>query len=266
MLSPRKKRQRLVGKLILSSALVAVSLVYGWWQRHYAARPSMAFAPMPVPPAANRLAPARGSFANTARTEPPAASATLDVGVTARPRGTSGQTSGTAVTSRTATVAMAAPQTRAPAAPAAPAAPSQQDVKSPPVSLSALAALPMYQPLPLQTPLPLVTGSPAPGAAAPIPPGTHLQDGDYLSDTQQYEWGDLTVKISVHGGEITGVQVVQYPDHRSESLQLSQMASPILDSEVIQTQQSKVDVVSSATDTSYAYRDAIASAIIKATR
>jgi uncharacterized protein with FMN-binding domain len=35
---------------------------------------------------------------------------------------------------------------------------------------------------------------------------------------------------------------------------------------VIKTQRSKVDIVSSATDTSYAYRDAIASAIIKATR
>ena len=112
----------------------------------------------------------------------------------------------------------------------------------------------------------MVTGTPALGAAASIPQGTHLQDGNYLSDTQQFEWGDLQVKISVLGGQITGAQIVQYPDHRAESLQISQMASPILDSEVIQTQQSKVDIVSSATDTSSVYRDAVASAIMKATR
>ena len=124
----------------------------------------------------------------------------------------------------------------------------------------------MYQPPPAQTPLPPVTGTPMPGATAPIPPGTHLQDGDYLSDTAQYEWGDLQVKISVHGGQITGVQIVQYPDHRAESLEISQMASPLLDSEVIKTQQAHVDVVSSATDTSYVFRNAVASAIAKATR
>ena len=100
----------------------------------------------------------------------------------------------------------------------------------------------------------------------PIPAGVHLEDGDYLSDTEQYEWGDLQVKISVHGGQITGVQIVRYPDHRAESLQISQMASPLLDSEVIKTQQAKVDVVSSATDTSYVFRAAIASAIVKASR
>jgi uncharacterized protein with FMN-binding domain len=121
----------------------------------------------------------------------------------------------------------------------------------------------MYQPAPSQPPLPLVTGAPVPGVA---PAGAHLQDGDYLSNMQQYEWGDLQVKISVHGGQITGVQVVHYPDHRTESLQLSQMSSPLLDIEVIKTQQSKVDIVSSATDTSYVFRDAIASAIKKATR
>jgi uncharacterized protein with FMN-binding domain len=44
------------------------------------------------------------------------------------------------------------------------------------------------------------------------------------------------------------------------------MGSPILGSEVIKTQQAKVDIVSSATDTSYVFRDAIASAIGKASR
>jgi uncharacterized protein with FMN-binding domain len=100
----------------------------------------------------------------------------------------------------------------------------------------------------------------------PIPAGAHLEDGDYLSGTKQYEWGDLQVKISIHSGQIAGVQMVRYPDHRTESLEISQMASPLLGSEVIKAQRSKVDVVSSATDTSYIFQDAVADAIKKATR
>jgi uncharacterized protein with FMN-binding domain len=263
MLRHGKKREGLVARLLLSIALVAVSLAYGWWQRHNAAGQTTVESPRAEPPAARKFASARRSSAMTARKEPtaPATQAAGDIAVTASPRRDSGQG---------AAERLAAPHAGMPSAAAEPAAPSRQDVSSPApppaAPLSALATLRMYQPPPPQPPLSLVTGTPAPGAAPPIPPGTHLQDGDYLSDVQQFEWGDLQVKISVHGGQITGVQVVQYPDHRSESLQLSQMASPILDSEVIKTQRSKVDIVSSATDTSYAYRDAIASAIIKATR
>ena len=115
-------------------------------------------------------------------------------------------------------------------------------------------------------PLPLVTGSPEPGAVAAIPAGTHLEDGDYVSSKHQLNWGDCRVKISIHGGLIIGVQILQYPDHRSQSLYLSQMAAPILESEVIKSQKSQVDVVSSATDTSYTFQDAVADAITKATR
>ena len=217
---PGSKHQNLAGKLLLSSALVVVSVGYVWWHRQNEAVPRMAAAEAPHSPV----------------THPPIRAAT-------------------------------SPATSSVQEPATAAAPPKHETRLPaPALLSALASLPMYQPPPVQTPLPLVTGTPSPGAAVPVPADAHLEDGDYLSDIEQYEWGDLQVKISVHGGQITGVQIVRYPDHRAESLQISQMASPILDSEVIRTQQAKVDIVSSATDTSYVFRDAIASAIKKATR
>ena len=222
---PGRKHENLAGRLLLSSALVAVSLAYAWWQRHDAAAPRMVAAQAPATPPRARVP---SSPAMTAQSKPAEPSAP---------------------------------------GPLAAAAPAQHEMRlAPPVPISALASLRMYQPPPVQTPLPLVTGTPSPGATAPIPAGTHLEDGDYVSDTQVYEWGDLQVKISVHGGQITGVQMVEYPDHRAESLQISQMASPLLGSEVIKTQQAKVDVVSSATDTSYVFRDAIANAIKKAAR
>jgi uncharacterized protein with FMN-binding domain len=225
---PGRKHENLAARLLLSSALVVVSVGYAWWHRH--SSPHMATAEVPQPKAAH--SPARAT-ANPAITVP----------------------------------AMTAPSERpqtelsVPVPLAAAAPPHQMRLPSP---LSALASLRMYQPPPVQTPLPLIAGTPSPGAAVPVPAG--LEDGDYLSDIEQYEWGDLQVKISIHGGQITGVQMVQYPDHRAESLQISQMASPLLGSEVIKTQQAKVDVVSSATDTSYVFRDAIAGAIVKASR
>jgi uncharacterized protein with FMN-binding domain len=227
---PGRKHENLAARLLLSSALVALSVGYAWWHRHNEAAPHIVAAQVPHSPATH---PSAHATAKPAMIIP-------------------------AMTARSARAEPPVP---------APLAAAQSEVRLPaPTPVSALASLRMYQPPPVQTPLPLVTGTPSPGATAPIPAGTHLEDGDYLSDTQQYEWGDLQVKISVHGGQITGVQMVQYPDHRAESLQISQMASPLLDSEVIKTQQAKVDVVSSATDTSYVFRNAIASAIKKASR
>ncbi len=113
-------------------------------------------------------------------------------------------------------------------------------------------------------PQPSVTGEP--GAMAPVPAGAHLAEGDSVSDRHGLMWGDLRVKISIHDGQITAVQVLEFPDHRSQSLYLSQMALPILESEVIKSQKSEVDIVSSATDTSYTFQDAVADAISKATR
>lgn len=225
MLGRGSKHTSLAGKLLLSTALIAVSLAYGWWQRQHAARPSLTAAP--APPMANTAAPAGPSTSPA-----PDASATVNA---------------------------PASSTQAIAKPAAPP-------RHAPPPISALASLRMYQPQPVQTPLPLVTGTPAPGAAPAIPAGAHLEDGDYLSESEQYEWGDLQVKISVRGGAISGAQVVQYPDHRAESLEISQRSGPLLCSELIRTQAAKVDIVSSATDTSYVFRDAAASAIAKATR
>jgi uncharacterized protein with FMN-binding domain len=150
-----------------------------------------------------------------------------------------------------------------------PAAPQQQQNDLLPASPPASIYAQMYQPTnDVSPPIPLVSGTPARGVTPSIPAsaGTHLLDGDYVSDRHQLEWGDLRVKISVHGGQITGVQILQYPDHRSHSLDLSLMAGPTLESEVIKNQRAQVDAVSSATDTSYAFQDTIADVIVKAAR
>jgi len=242
------KRESLAGKLLLSSALVAVSLGYGWWQTQNAPAPKMAMAPMPVPLAPTK--PLAQSPPPPAQPETQAAiSAPADAPVKLAPP---------------KSIAAAVPQAAAPSP--APATPVPQQAAEPP-ALTQQQAAQMYVPTDgASPPFPLVTGTPEPGARVVLPAGTHLVDGDSLSDRNSLMWGDLKVRITVQGGAITGVQTLLYPDHRSQSLYLSQLALPTLASEVIKSQKAQVDVVSSATDTSYTFQDAVADAIAKATR
>lgn len=270
MLSPPQKREALAGKLLLSSALVAVSLAYGWWQRPAPAGPG---APIALTPAPKDVAMAPDASAASAPAVPPAAPPASDTAAPDEARAASApaDTTTRARKSSTAITTDASPATST-AITSAPAATQLEPSATPPTQptsapLTVKAALAMNLPTDeASPPLAAASGTPAPGLSPAIPAGTHLEDGDYLSDRHDFEWGSLLVKVSIHGGQITAVQILQYPDHRSQSLYLSQMAGPILESEVVKTQQSQVDAVSSATDTSYAFQDAIGSAIVKATR
>jgi uncharacterized protein with FMN-binding domain len=268
MLSPGRKRESLAGKLLLSSALVAVSLAYGWWQRHDAAAPAVAMAPMPPQPAPGKIAllprdPVVSPPAPEAQAEPETQDADVASGVKDAPV-KDASSPAAAAPPKSVAVAKVAPQTVAPAVPEAqlnPVAPSSAPV------LTAQQALQMNLPTEGAPPaLPWVTGSPEAGAMVAVPAGQHLQDGDYVSNKHELMWGDVKLKLSIRGGVITGVQVLDFPDHRSQSLYLSQMALPILQSEVIKGQKSQVDTVSSATDTSYTFQDAVAEVITSAIR
>jgi uncharacterized protein with FMN-binding domain len=247
MLNPR--RDSLAGKLLLSSVLVAVSLAYGWWQAREVKRPVVAMAPMPPKP---MLVPDPVAAVPAAPTEP----APQDAPSTPVARDV------TAAAPKTAAI-VKVPQPVAPTA----REPQQTAAATPPPALTPQQALQMYVPMEGASPaFPPVSGSPDAGAVAPLPAGMHLADGDFVSDRHTLMWGDLRVKISIQGGAIRGMQVLQFPDHRSQSLYLSQLSLPVLQSEVIKNQKAQVDVVSSATDTSYTFQDAVADAITKATR
>ncbi len=260
MSSSFSKDERLVPKLLLSSALVALSIGYAWMQHGVVtaqqaaviAAMQAAQAAAPAPQAAAAAAPSQSSASQPAAPDAPAQADAASN--TAAPKST--------------TLAMAAPQ----ASPSQ-GAPQQNvllpaaPVTAPPPGLTGMAAIQAYIPTEgVSPPLPTTTGIPGPGATPPIPAGAHLEDGEYVSDKMQFEWGDLRVRIVVASGKINAVQIMSYPDHRSTSLYLIQLADPILNNEVIKTQQAKVDIVSSATNSSYAYQDAVANALMKATR
>lgn len=265
MSSSFRKDERLAGKLMLSAALVALSAGYVWMQHGVVSQQQAAvIASMQsaqVQTQAVTAAPAQQAAASAP--DAPAQAPTPDGNNASVSPDAAAQSNTLAMVAPPAAAKAAAPQSAPQSNVLLPAAP----VAAPPPGLTGMAAIQSYIPTEgVSPPLPITMGTPNPGASPPIPAGAHLEDGEYQSDKVQFEWGDLRVKIVVAGGKMTGVQIVSYPDHRSTSLYLIQLADPILNNEVIKTQQAKVDIVSSATNSSYAYQDAVANALMKATR
>lgn len=91
-------------------------------------------------------------------------------------------------------------------------------------------------------------------------------------------WGDVQVTIVVRRTtttvvktkkktvvkRITSVKVPVYPDHTDRSIFINQQALPYLVQETLQAQSTRINMVSGATDTSYAFQSSLQSAILAA--
>lgn len=92
----------------------------------------------------------------------------------------------------------------------------------------------------------------------------HFKDGEYTGDPIQILWGIVQVKAVVQNGRIADIQFLQMPFDRRRSVEITDLAQPALKSEAIQAQSAQVDLVTSATMTSYGFRQTLASALAKA--
>ena len=225
-----KNDERLLGKLLVSTALVVISAAYGYWQKTLEAPrapPSIAAMPSPMPAQTATAAPARGVTANDAAAPVTADAAASDASADANAR----------------TALADAPAAAKPAAAPVAAAPAAPYVPAPHVYNEGPAA-----------------------TAVTMPGGSHLEDGEYTSQKENFEWGTIQVKAVIKDGAFSDIQFLQMPDHRPHSEELSEMSRPILTHEAIHDQKSLVDVVSTATYTSMAYQDAMADVIMRASR
>ena len=107
---------------------------------------------------------------------------------------------------------------------------------------------------------PVTTPTPTP---APAPKGQYV-DGTYTGNTVNAYYGNVQVQVTVSGGKITNVQFLQYPSDRNTSRYINSYAMPILISEAIQTQSAQVNGVSGASETSPAFVQSLASALVEA--
>ncbi|MBN8425135.1 FMN-binding protein [Microbacterium esteraromaticum] len=91
-----------------------------------------------------------------------------------------------------------------------------------------------------------------------------LQDGTYTGDAASTRYGPVQVQISVSGGSIASVDVIDYPDSNHRDQQINSRAIPLLVSETTASQSSSIDLVSGATYTSRGYVESLQSAIDQA--
>jgi uncharacterized protein with FMN-binding domain len=101
--------------------------------------------------------------------------------------------------------------------------------------------------------------APAPVAGAPAAAGTTV-----TGTTASTRWGPVQVQITVAGGKVTAVDVVQYPDGNGKDREINSYAIPTLVQETLSAQNANIDMVSGATVTSDGYLTSLQSALDKA--
>lgn len=100
---------------------------------------------------------------------------------------------------------------------------------------------------------PATTGTTGPAAARTV-----------TGQTVQTRWGPVQVQITVAGGKITAVTVLQQPSSNGRDAEIDGVALPILTKETLQAQSAGIDSVSGATYTSEGYVGSLQSALDQA--
>lgn len=113
------------------------------------------------------------------------------------------------------------------------------------------------------------TGS-SPGATptsnqSPSPTPTGI-NGTFTGVDSPNRFGDVQVRVVISDGRITDVQALQMPFDRQQSAYISQVAGPMLRTEVLQAQSAQIDIISGATYTSDSYAQSVESALQQAGR
>ncbi len=95
--------------------------------------------------------------------------------------------------------------------------------------------------------------------------GAEYYDGQYYGDAiQAGRWGTMQVVAVIENGELTDILIADYPRSTYESDIITRNALPTLISEAIEAQNSEVDFVSRATDSSRAFVQSLESALLDA--
>jgi uncharacterized protein with FMN-binding domain len=110
-----------------------------------------------------------------------------------------------------------------------------------------------------------VASSPtSPTSAGTTPPGSQYKNGSFTGGSADAQWGMVQVQAIVQNGRLTDVKFLAYPNERSRSVEINSYAIPQLTTEAIQAQNAQVDIVSGATDTSFAFMQSLSDALTQA--
>lgn len=119
-------------------------------------------------------------------------------------------------------------------------------------------------------PPPITPRSPSTTARSPSrtpsAPSTLEAPKSYTGPVAQTRWGPVQVKITVGGGKITKVDVVEHPSGNSKDAEINDYALPILVKDTVSAQSASIDAVSGATLTSRGYLQSLQGALDAAGR
>lgn len=106
--------------------------------------------------------------------------------------------------------------------------------------------------------------APAPTPKPASAPAHTFKDGTFVGSVADAYYGNIQVQAVIQNGQITDVQFLQHPNDRSTSIHINNQAMPYLRYEALQAQSANVDIISGATDSSFAFRQSLAYALNKA--
>lgn len=105
------------------------------------------------------------------------------------------------------------------------------------------------------------TAPPATSPPATAPPTTASAVRHASGQPQQYPYGVLSVTVTVKGKTITDIAIASISETDGRSVQIDQIAIPMLRQQVLAAQSTNINGVSGATYTSQAYVDSVQSAL-----
>lgn len=92
----------------------------------------------------------------------------------------------------------------------------------------------------------------------------NYKDGKYTGQTVDVGYGPVQVEAIIRGGRITRINFLQMPNDRPRSIEVTNMAEPILRSETLTAQDADIDIASGATQTSEGYIQSLQDALAQA--
>ncbi|MGK4580684.1 FMN-binding protein [Kitasatospora sp. HPMI-4] len=102
------------------------------------------------------------------------------------------------------------------------------------------------------------------GSGSTASSGSSGGSGSVTGDAVDTRYGPVQVRLSMSGGRISRIDVLQYPDSSGHDRRINADALPTLNQEAIAAQSAQIDAVSGATYTSEGYTRSLQSALDKA--
>lgn len=112
-------------------------------------------------------------------------------------------------------------------------------------------------------PAPTPASTPTPSTQTLAQTGAY-KNGTYTGSVADAFYGNVQVQAVVTNGQLSNVNVLQYPSDRGTSREINGIAMPELVQEAIQAQGANVNIISGATQSSEAFQQSLADALAQA--